>query len=63
MAPAVTTVLDQVILLALQRGTRLETRLNLARFQTEPEASTLAAGGPHSGRIPDGRRRQLLSVG
>ncbi len=36
----------------LQRGTRLETRMNLARFQTEPEASTLAAGGPRSRRNP-----------
>ncbi len=34
----------------LHRGTRLETRLNLARFQTEPEARSSAEGVPHSRR-------------
>jgi len=43
---------------ALQRGTYLETRLTLVRFQIELEARSLAASGPHSGGIPGCRRRQ-----
>ena len=41
----------------LHHGTRLETRMTLARFQTEPEARSLAAGSPHSGGIPGCRGR------
>ncbi len=40
MEPAVTAVLDRVMFPALQRETCLETRLNLARFQTEVKDST-----------------------
>jgi len=59
MAPTVTTVLDRALgsprTYSVGRVWKL-TR-NLVRFQTEPEASSSAAGGPHSGRIPDSRRR------
>jgi len=50
MQSAVTAVLDRGIFPVLQRGTCLETRMILARFQTEPEARLLARGGPHSRR-------------
>ncbi len=59
MAPAVIAVLDRVFFPALQRGTCLETRMTFARFQTELESRSLAASGPHSGRIPGSRRRQI----
>ncbi len=53
MAPAVTAVLDRDEFFPyLQRGTCLETRMNFARLQTEPEARPLAAGGPHSRQNP-----------
>mgnify|MGYP003362033779 CR=1 FL=1 len=56
MEPAVTTVLDWTFFLPiLQRRTRWETRMNFARFPTEPEARSWAAGG-----ISGSCRRQLL---
>ena len=53
MAPAVSAVLGRGgSFPALQRGTCLETRVILARFQTEPEARSWAADGPHSRQNP-----------